>query len=102
MSPYRYKDNPLERKFATEWQRINDTGTPGRTKTTLDYLMDQKNRGEPNPPLSDRDWLVANTVIQWLGSPVGQCFMADVLKGPYGQAFRDHLEVSVMESNRED
>lgn len=75
---HRYKENPLEKAFAEKWQDAN-TGPMGRVRTNLDYLMDPSNRGEPNPPLSDRDWLVANTVIQWLGSPVGQNFIRDVI-----------------------
>lgn len=75
---HRYEQNPLENAFAEKWQEIN-TGPMGRVRTTLDYLMDPSNRGEPNPALSERDWLVANTVIQWLGSPVGQNFIRDAL-----------------------
>jgi hypothetical protein len=77
-NPHRYKANPLEKAFAEKWQEIN-TGPMGRVRTTLDYLMDSSNRGEPNPPLTERDWLVANTLIQWLGSPVGQGFIRDVI-----------------------
>jgi hypothetical protein len=85
---HRYKENPLEEAFARQWQEAN-TGIMGRVRTNLDYLMDPNNRGEPNPPLSDRDWLVANTVIQWLGSPVGQNFLASVIAGPEGKHFRE-------------
>lgn len=88
---HRYQREPLERAFAEQWQASND-GPMGRVRTTLDYLLDSTNRGNPDPPLTDRDWLVANTVIQWLGSPVGQNFLVSVLAGPEGAGFRDLLQ----------
>jgi hypothetical protein len=47
---------------------------------TLDYLL-AKNCNDPNGEVTDRDREVAATVIQWLGSPVGQDFVAEV-SGP--------------------
>ena len=87
---HRYAREPLELAFAEEWQHRN-TGPMGRVRTNLDYLMDPDNRGEPNPPLSERDWLVANTVIQWLGSHVGQGFIRDVLLSSNAKHSRDFL-----------
>lgn len=87
---HRYEREPLEEAFALAWQDRN-TGPMGRVRTNLDYLLDKDNRGEPNPPLTERDWLVANTVIQWLGSHVGQGFMLEVLSGPDAQDFRDRF-----------
>ena len=91
MSPRRYAGNPLEKAFALAWQEANDE-VPGRGHATLAYLMDKHNRGEPNPPLSERDWLVACTVIQWLGSPVGQNFVEHVLYKSAGKWIRENLE----------
>jgi hypothetical protein len=76
MSPHRYKDNVLEELYAQEWQVENDKPL---SRPTLDYLMDKTNQGNPNPPLTKREQLVANTVIQWLGSPVGQHFVERVM-----------------------
>jgi hypothetical protein len=90
MSPHRYKDNPLERKFAELWQKVNDGPNGGRT--ALDYLMDPTNRGYPEPQITDRDWQIANTVIQWLGSPVGQNFLREVISSDEGRYFRNELE----------
>jgi len=78
VSPHRYGDNPLELLFSQHWQDLNSRPTT----TTLDYLMDRENRGLPDPPLTDREWRVANTVVQWLGSPVGFGFLREVL-GPH-------------------
>jgi len=86
---HRYKQNPLEKAFAVAWQEMN-SGL-GKRYTTIDYLMDPSNRGNPNPPISKRDWEIANTIIQWLGSPVGQAFLCDVLIGKGGEYVRERL-----------
>jgi len=74
---YRFKDNAEEKLFSEAWDKQNEQGQ------TLAYLLtvgDQ--RGRPVEP-SDRDHVVAATVIQWLGSHVGECFLRDLgyLKG---------------------
>lgn len=51
----------------------------------LEYLMGD---GATRGVVSDRDELVAATVIQWLGSPVGQGFLRDVNSLPNSQADR--------------
>lgn len=84
LSTHRYSSDPLELEFATGWQKENEHA--GRSRPTLAYLMDRANRGDI--ALSDRDWLVANTVIQWLGSPVGQTLLVDVLSTPAALVFR--------------
>lgn len=73
MNSFRYKENPLEHRFAKEWQKLEAQG-----RGMLAYLLDDTNRG--NGPVSPRDELVAATVIQWLGSPVGQGFLSSVLE----------------------
>ena len=66
-------DNEQERVFAEKWQGINDEK---HTKTLAHLLAEDPNaRNLPRP--SDRDKMVAATVIQWLGSPVGQGFLRD-------------------------
>jgi hypothetical protein len=98
MSPYRYADNPLEKAFAVAWQEANNEERPGLVRATLAYLMDKSNRGMPVPPLTDRDWLVANTVVQWLGSPVGQGFLEHILSKSSAAGFRHNLERCTDES----
>lgn len=73
---YRFKkrdDNEQERVFAEKWQGINDEE---HTKTLARLLAEDPNARNLPPP-SDRDKMVAATVIQWLGSPVGQGFLRD-------------------------
>lgn len=71
-SQYRFKDNPLEESFAVAWEKMN-TNVSGREdgRGVLDYLL-AENPNEPMGEVTDRDREVAATVIQWLGSPVGQ------------------------------
>lgn len=72
MHTYRLKGEPLEAAYADAWQRMNDVGH------VLDYMLSTDNK---RVCPSDRDVLVAATVIQWLGSPVGSSFVRDVLSG---------------------
>jgi len=71
LHPYRFKDNPEEKRFAEAWAKQHPT--------TLSYLLDPASgtRGRPPEP-TDREHEVAATVIQWLGSPVGQGFLRDL------------------------
>ncbi len=70
---YRFKQNPMEKKFADAWeeQNQNDYGT-------LNYLLSV----DSNHPASvtDREREVAATVIQWLGSPCGLSLVKSVLQ----------------------
>jgi hypothetical protein len=68
---YRYRQNPLEKRFALAWQEANEHGN------NLEYSMGDGNR---RAEVTKRDELVSSTVIQWLGSPVGQHFLLRVLK----------------------
>ena len=72
-STHRFDDNPLERVFADEWKEMNDG--EGRGHGILAYLL-AENPNRPRNEVSDRDAEVAATVIQWLGSNVGQCFLS--------------------------
>lgn len=70
---YRWKDNPEEERFAGAWAKLNPLGGH------LDHLLDTRPDQIGRPPVcSDRDQVVAATVIQWLGSPVGQAFLRDL------------------------
>jgi len=99
LNAHRYEREPLEKAFALAWQDRN-TGPMGRVRTNLDYLLDRDNRGEPNPPLTERDWLVANTVIQWLGSHVGQGFIREVLLSNDAKDSHDFLDSLFREAQK--
>lgn len=73
-SVHRLKSNPLEKIYAEEWAEENS-----KARGILDYLLAE----DPNYPageVTERDAMVAATVIQWLGSPVGQGFVDKVMK----------------------
>ncbi len=74
---YRFKnrdDNGQERVLADKWLEINDGK---HTETLARLLAEDPNARNLSSLLSDRDKMVAATVIQWLGSPVGQGFLQD-------------------------
>jgi hypothetical protein len=72
-SQHRFKDNPLEKKFALAWEKDNNQCR------ALEYLL-AKNSNHPDGEVTARDRKVAATVVQWLGSPVGESFVREVLK----------------------
>ena len=67
---HRLADNPLELAYAREWDRLNIN------YDILAWIIGEGNtKGNP----SERDYQIAATVIQWLGSPIGRNFVEDVL-----------------------
>jgi len=71
VNQHRLKQNPLEEKFLSRWIEQSSSGQ------WLEYILS----GPSNKPehVEERDKLLVNTVIQWLGSPVGQSFLKDVM-----------------------
>lgn len=59
-------DNPREVAFAEAWKNRNTHFH----RTLVDLV---------GPEVSQRDATVAATIVQWLGSPVGSCFLCDVI-----------------------
>jgi hypothetical protein len=72
-SLHRLSSNPLEKAYHDAWLEHNDQPYGG----TLAYLLGDGNR--PSCDFTERDAEVAATIIQWLGSPVGQRFVEGVL-----------------------
>jgi hypothetical protein len=74
---YRFKDNPMEEVYAKAWN-LQNTARAGTSegRGTLDYLL-AKDCNYPMGEVTNRDREVAATVIQWLGSPVGQSFVKE-------------------------
>lgn len=84
----RLEREPLERKFAEAWRRFNVswrlTDDVTDSRTALAQMLNDGDQGYPQPP-SARDFKVAATVIQWLGSACGQAFLCNVLDRPIGK-----------------
>lgn len=73
---HRYEKEPLEHKLALAFQEFCETGGD-KSISHLDYLLCEGDQRYV-VPCSDRDRQVACTVIQWLGSSVGQKFLNDI------------------------
>lgn len=73
LHPYRLTSNPHEKIALLLWARQHDG--PSEDRGTLPYILGDG--VTPHFP-SERDWEVANTIIQWLGSPVGRSFVRDL------------------------
>ena len=69
VSRHRLLQNPLEQKFADGWEKM--------APTTLGYLLCGQDSNFHD--YTERDAEVAATMIQWLGSPVGESFVREIL-----------------------
>jgi hypothetical protein len=67
---HRLRDNPEERRLAEKWEAYCDD------RDHLERLLGK--HGEKALDVTERDAMVAATVIQWLGSPVGQGFLDEL------------------------
>ena len=72
LHPYRFRKNPEEKRFAKKWIESN------KHDRTLAYLLLVGDQNIRPPEPADRDHTIAATVIQWLGSSVGQFFLREL------------------------
>jgi hypothetical protein len=77
-SSHRYNREPLEKLFAECWQEEN-TQLAVRN-CTLDHLFSGNVDEHYVEIQSNENYKLAATLIQWLGSPVGQGFLAHVIE----------------------
>ena len=70
---YRFKQNPEEGRIAKAWAKFAE----GSLRYLLAPSMSQGGCRTP-PSISERDEVVAATTMQWLCSPIGQCFLRDL------------------------
>lgn len=79
---HRFDQNPLEKVFAKRWQELCEYGQ-------IEYLLS----GPINQrlPITDKEQIAANTVVQWLGSPVGQAFLCTVVRTKEAEEFLRYL-----------
>jgi len=71
----RLSREPLEKAFAEAWEKENKRAVG---HSLLDWLL----AADPNNPkgeVSQRDATVAATIVQWLGTHVGQNFLRKVM-----------------------
>ena len=69
---HRYEREPIEEMFAKEWDKKN------RDDNTLEYLL--SDTINERMFVEDHDREVVATMMQWLGSHCGLCFLRDALK----------------------
>ena len=70
ISRHRLDSNPREKVFAEEWAKI--------APDSLGYMLYGQDKLAHN--VTPRDATIVATVIQWLGSPVGQHFVEECQK----------------------
>ena len=75
LNSHRFKDNPLEKKFVDAWRKIN---TNPAWQDKPDYKLLGMLILNSNP--SNEECQTAETIIQWLGLPVGQNFLKSVME----------------------
>lgn len=68
---HRLYDNPSEQAYADRWK-------DEQKSNLLGWLMNDRGQESVSYSVSERDELVAATVIQWLGSSVGQYWVKSV------------------------
>lgn len=75
INAFRLTNNPLEQDFVTAWEEAN------KDNQLLQYILDRSgnNRGDYCPTEIEQE--TAMTIIQWLGTLVGQAFLRDVIGG---------------------
>ena len=66
---HRLPHNAEEKRFADAWEKQNKEGN------TLAYLLHCGDQTGHPPTPSHRDYQVAATIVQWLGSEVGEHFL---------------------------
>ena len=67
---YRFDQNPEERRISESFKEF--------AARNLAYLMRVGDQSGSPPPLDPHEAVVACTVIQWLGSPVGQHWLEEL------------------------
>ena len=75
----RLEANPVEKKFAEAWDEMNDLSRQG-SLGTLNWLLAEDPNWPKDGEVTPRDRMVAATVIQWLGSNLGQYFLGQIKK----------------------
>lgn len=79
-SIHRLRDNPREKIFSDAWVEENKPANyPLKKYSLLEQLLSDDG-GKTKAGVSDRDEMIAATVIQWLGSPVGFSWLRGVMR----------------------
>lgn len=75
---YRFKDNPLEKKFHDEFiDYFTDTHSVHKALSGIVNGWSNNRQDQPNEWLTKKEEIICVNLIQWLGSPVGIGFLRD-------------------------
>lgn len=77
---HRLESNPLEKRFSDEWHKYEGYGDWQYGDRTLSYLLSPYDDKSPIF-VEEETKHIAATIIQWLGSPIGQGFLREVMEG---------------------
>ena len=75
---YRFKDNPKEKEFHDKFIKMfGSTNSGHKMLSSIIYGWKNNTQTIPFEWLNNQEEFVCINLIQWLGSPVGQSFLAD-------------------------
>lgn len=72
---YRFKDNPKEKEFYDNF--VKQFGNNSKTISAIIFGWENEQQTIPKDYLLQRERNICANLIQWLGSPVGQAFLAN-------------------------
>lgn len=78
-SPERRDSMPREAALHAAWRHYfeRSAGSANGTTAPMDELLAQILGFDDRDEITERDWYVATTVVQWLATNVGQCVLLD-------------------------
>lgn len=77
--PERRDSMPREMAMHAAWKHyfMRSAGSANDTSSPMDKLLAQILGHDDRDEITERDWYVATTVVQWLATNVGQCILFD-------------------------
>lgn len=76
---YRWESNPLEKKFHDKFKEIFEADNMAReTLSAIIFGWENDRQNYPKEYLTEKEEDICINMIQWLGSRVGQGFLAGV------------------------
>lgn len=72
---YRFKDNPKEYEFYQKFKEMFDSNNGEVNLSAIVFGWANSSQDYPKRYLSEDEINICITLIQWLGSHVGQCFL---------------------------
>jgi hypothetical protein len=78
-SPERRDSMPREMAMHAAWKHYftRSAGSANGTSAPMDKLLAQILGFDDRDEITERDWYVATTIVQWLATNVGQCILFD-------------------------